>query len=201
MIAIVDYGLGNLKAFANIYSRLNVPFKYASSPDDFEDVTHIILPGVGAFDYAIKKLNASGMRDILDEAVFTKKLPVLGICVGMQIMAESSEEGAEKGLGWFDSKVVKLKKHSANLPLPHMGWNNLNILQNNKLFERLDKTKEFYFLHSYHFAADCSYTIATTTYECEMATVISKGNIHGIQCHPEKSHQNGVELLRSFCEI
>lgn len=201
MIAIVDYGLGNVKAFANIYIRLNIPFKYAQNPDDFKDVTHIILPGVGAFDFAIRKLNESGMRDMLDEAVLSKKLPVLGICVGMQIMAKSSEEGFEQGLGWFDAKVVKLAERKTKLPLPHMGWNNLHIVHNDKLFEGLDNSKEFYFLHSYYFAADCPHTIATTNYDCEMATVIKKGNINGIQCHPEKSHQNGVELLRSFYEI
>ncbi|QTH64624.1 imidazole glycerol phosphate synthase subunit HisH [Psychrosphaera ytuae] len=201
MIAIVDYGLGNVKAFANIYKRLNIPYFFAKNSKDLQMATHIILPGVGAFDFAMKKLNQSGMRATLDDLVQVKKIPVLGICVGMQIMAKSSEEGKAEGLGWINSRVVKFKSEVENFPLPHMGWNNLEIKKNLPLFKGLDTEKRFYFLHSYHFEASCEGTIAISNYSSPIGCVINVDNVFGIQCHPEKSHHNGVALLKNFYEV
>ena len=201
MIALVDYGLGNIKAFFNIYHRLGIPCKLASHYSDFDGATHLILPGVGAFDYAIDKLNRSGMREKLDELVLEKKLPVMGICVGMQIMANGSEEGNLEGLGWYDTEVVKFDNSTVNLPLPHMGWNSIDILHENHLFSELNEAKRFYFLHSYHFKSNCNYTIATSSYCNSIATVLCRENISGIQCHPEKSHHNGIALLKNFSEV
>ena len=198
MIGIVDYGLGNIKAFANIYKRLDVPFIFARNSEDLHKATHIILPGVGSFDFAMKKLNDSGMRAKLDELVLVDKKPVLGICVGMQIMAKSSEEGNADGLGWFDARVVKFNRRDDKFPLPHMGWNNVEIKRKSNLFNGLDSEKRFYFLHSYHFDAECHDTIAVTNYSEKIGCILNSGNIYGIQCHPEKSHHNGVALLKNF---
>ncbi len=201
MIAIVDYGLGNIKAFSNIYNRLGIPHKFARQESDFHDATHIILPGVGSFDFAMDKLNTSGMRERLDELVLDFELPVLGICVGMQIMASGSEEGNKEGLGWFNTEVCKFKSSNIHYPLPHMGWNSLNIHTNSILFSYLNDKKIFYFLHSYHFKSDYKHTIATSNYSTDIGAVIKKDNIFGIQCHPEKSHYNGVTLLKNFYEV
>lgn len=200
MIAIVDYGLGNIRAFANIYKRLGIPYILASDVESLKQATHIILPGVGSFDYAMQKLNESGLRDTLDDLVLNQKLPVLGICVGMQIMAESSQEGSTNGLGWLDTQVVKFSHTDTKFPLPHMGWNSLELLGSCPLFENIEPQPAFYFLHSYHFKADFSYAVASANYSDEIACIVQKENIYGIQCHPEKSHHNGVTLLKNFYE-
>ncbi|RMA79535.1 imidazole glycerol phosphate synthase subunit HisH [Umboniibacter marinipuniceus] len=200
MIAIVDYGLGNIRAFGNIYRRLGISFCFASTPNELEGATHLILPGVGSFDYAMERLNDSGLKDSLTELVLKKKVPVLGICVGMQIMAASSDEGSSEGLGWLDANVNKFESRDG-YPLPHMGWNNLKVNQAEKLFSGLDDDLRFYFLHSYHFKDDADGVIATATYSKTIGCVIKKENIYGIQCHPEKSHHNGVALLKNFAEL
>ena len=204
MIAIIDYGVGNIKAFANIYKNLNIPFKVAQSLDDLEDVSKLILPGVGSFDYAMQSLHNSGMKEKLDELVLEKKLPVLGICVGLQMLAKSSDEGKLNGLGWLDAHVEKFdeSKLSSMTPLPHMGWNNINIVQNNALLKDLDKDARFYFLHSYFISSnDESIVAATATYSETFTSIVHQENIYGIQPHPEKSHQNGITLLKNFGEL
>ncbi len=197
MIAIVDYGVGNIKAFVNIYKNLNISYKVV------KDVDKIILPGVGSFDHAMESLQNSGMKEKLDLLVLEKKLPVLGICVGMQMLAKSSDEGKLSGLGWIDATVKKLDKSKIkNGPLPHMGWNTLNIKKENKIFNNLENDPRYYFLHSYYF--ECSNkddVIATTTYGEEFECMINYENIYGIQPHPEKSHHNGIQLLKNFGEL
>ena len=201
MIAIVDYGLGNVRAFANIYKRLGIPYVLASDSETLKQATHLILPGVGSFDYAMQKLNESGMREVLDDLVLNKKRPVLGICVGMQIMAYASDEGHSKGLGWLDTEVVKFKESSSTYPLPHMGWNSLELVGCCPLFKNIESKPSFYFLHSYHFNADFEFCVARATYSNDIACIVQKNNIFGIQCHPEKSHQSGVTLLKNFYEV
>lgn len=206
MITIVDYGLGNIKAFANLYKKLNIELVYASNANDLANATKIILPGVGAFDHAMQMLNDSGMRETLDELVLERKVPVIGICVGMQMMADSSEEGQLKGLGWIPGTVKKFKRESQALeseyPLPHMGWNSLEIAKVSDLLLGQDEKKLFYFLHSYYYEpSDKEHVIATANYGLEYACIVNRDNVYGIQCHPEKSHHNGVALLKSFASL
>jgi len=203
VIGIIDYGVGNIKAFANIYKNLNIPFKIVKDISEFENITKLILPGVGSFDHAMISLQNSGMREKLDELVLEKETPVIGICVGMQMLAKSSEEGALNGLGWIDGIVKKFNKSKIkNAPLPHMGWNNLKIEKENKIFENLEENPRYYFLHSYYFECDNKEAvIATATYGEKFDCMINHKNIYGIQCHPEKSHHNGMQLLKNFGEL
>jgi len=205
MITIIDYGLGNAKAFLNIYKKLHIPVQTAKSESDLEGASKLILPGVGHFDYAMQRFNDSGMRGKVESLVLQNNVPVLGVCVGMQIMANSSEEGVESGLGWISGTVKSLEsivKVGNNLPIPHMGWN--SVLPNHKdLFHNIDSDDlEFYFLHSYYF--DCTSQescIAATDYSSNFCCAINKKNIFGVQFHPEKSHHHGVNLLKNFAEL
>lgn len=203
MIGIIDYGVGNIKAFCNIYEQLNLPFKIVKNLNDFSNISKLILPGVGSFDHAMTSLQNSGIREKLDELVLEKQLPVIGICVGMQMLANSSEEGVLKGLGWIDAVVKKFDKTKIKYsPLPHMGWNTLNIEKANKIFENLEENPRYYFLHSYYFKCkNLEDVIATTNYGEEFDCMVNHKNIYGIQCHPEKSHHNGIQLLKNFGEL
>lgn len=204
MITIIDYGLGNIKAFAYLYKSLNIETKIAHSADDIKGSTKIILPGVGAFDYAMSQLNASGMRDEIENQVIKNKIPVVGICVGMQILAKRSDEGFLPGLGWIDAEVKLFD--SSLIPyktqLPHMGWNNISPQGSNPLLKGFDENSHFYFLHSYYMHCNCNEDIiAKTEYGISYASAINRDNIYGIQFHPEKSHQNGIKLLKNFANI
>ncbi|MDN5097937.1 imidazole glycerol phosphate synthase subunit HisH [Aliarcobacter butzleri] len=203
MIGIIDYGVGNIKAFANIYKNLNIPFKIVKDISEFENITKLILPGVGSFDHAMISLQNSGMKEKLDELVLEKETPVIGICVGMQMLAKSSEEGTLNGLGWIDGFVKKFDKSKIkNAPLPHMGWNNLILEKKNKIFDNLEENPRYYFLHSYYFECENKENvIATATYGEKFDCMINHKNIYGIQCHPEKSHHNGMQLLKNFGEL
>ena len=204
MIAIVDYGVGNIKAIFNIYRHLNIDVLIAKKPEQLERANKIILAGVGAFDDSMSRLNNSGMREILDQKVLNDHIPVLGICVGMQMMACNSEEGKEKGLCWFDnSKVIKINEHKliSKPKLPHMGWNNVLPLKQHSLFNRIDKSKGFYFLHSYRFFCDQQYYLGTTHYGTEFPSAVHKNNIFGLQFHPEKSHSNGINIFKNFSSL
>ena len=203
MIGIIDYGVGNIKAFANIYKNLNIPFKIVKNISEFENITKLILQGVGSFDHAMISLQNSGMREKLDELVLEKKIPVIGICVGMQMLAKSSEEGTLNGLGWIDGIVKKFDKSKIkNDPLSHMGWNNLIMEKKNKIFDNLEENPRYYFLHSYYFECENKEdVIATATYGEKFDCMINHKNIYGIQCHPEKSHHNGMQLLKNFGEL
>ncbi|MEM8501318.1 MAG: imidazole glycerol phosphate synthase subunit HisH [Pseudomonadota bacterium] len=203
MIAIASYGLGNVKAFANVYHRLNIEHCIADKPEQLKDADRIILPGVGAFDHAMQLLNQSGLRETLDHAVLIQKKPVMGICVGMQMMACKSEEGTLEGLGWVEASVRKFStEDTKTYPLPHMGWNTLQIDSSHPLFANMSDNPELYFLHSYYFDnEDSSITIATTDYAKRFTTIVQKANIIGIQCHPEKSHDTGVSILKNFASM
>lgn len=211
MITIINYGLGNIRAFVNVYNQLNIPINIATNRDDLKVATKLILPGVGAFDYAIKMLESSGMRQSIDEIVLNRHVPVLGICVGMQMLACSSEEGSLPGLGWMDGEVRKFSNESGvrrekgrwkNLSLPHMGWNDVKPTKESKLFEGLDLDARLYFLHSYYFQSHRNEDIiAVTDYGGEFACAVNSGNIFGVQFHPEKSHQWGTQLLKNFADL
>jgi len=205
MIGVVDYGLGNIKAFANVYNKLDVPHRIARAPRDLEGVTKIILPGVGAFDHAMTLLNDSGLREALDVCVLERKMPVMGVCVGMQILAHSSEEGVLPGLGWIDAVVKKLRptksSNGRELPLPHMGWNCVIPRTEHPLLAGL-KQPMFYFLHSYFVSCRCEGDIlADVNYGGRVVCMVASGNVLGVQCHPEKSHHCGVQLLASFARL
>lgn len=201
MIAIIDYGIGNLNAFVNIYKKLSVPITIAKTKADLEQAEKIVLPGVGAFDYAIDKLNRSGMRDTLDQLVLEKKIPVLGICVGMQILAHSSEEGVLPGLKYIDA-VVKKFPENTGFNLPHMGWNDVHPVTSDSIFSGLGVNPLFYFLHSYYFVCKNQGDIlATADYVGEFTCAASHENIFGVQFHPEKSHHYGIQLLENFSKL
>ena len=204
MIAIVDYGLGNILAFANIYKKLNIPVKIVSTSSELSFAEKIILPGVGSFDWAMTQLNNSGMRDTLDNLVQEAHVPVIGICVGMQMMAKRSDEGQLDGLGWIDAEVKHFGQ-SALLEksyLPHMGWNDVMPVKESPLFSGLEKDARFYFLHSYYFAhSDESQILSHTLYNKLFASSVNYKNVFGVQFHPEKSHHWGVRLLKNFAEI
>jgi imidazole glycerol-phosphate synthase subunit HisH len=201
MITIVNYGSGNIQAICNIYGRLRIPYLVTDKPEDVRACQKIILPGVGAFDQAMGELDRSGLRTALDESVLSRRVPILGICVGMQLLARSSEEGKLAGLGWIDG-VVKKFDHSAagrRTRLPHMGWNTARPLRPSRLFQDVDLETGFYFLHSYYFSCvEPADALAETDYGGVYASVVNRGNVYGVQFHPEKSHQAGIALLRNF---
>ena len=203
MIALVDYGLGNIQAFANVYRRLGREAYPARTTSDLRHASRIILPGVGAFDWAMSRLQESGLREALDEEVLGSKKPVLGICVGMQMMARSSEEGVLPGLGWIDATVVKLDTRllESRTHLPHMGWNDAKPSSSDTLFFGLAEPK-YYFLHSYFIKpAREENILATSCYGVKFVSAVQSANIYGTQFHPEKSHQWGVQLLKNFAEL
>jgi len=205
VITIIDYGLGNIRAFANIFERLNIQVKIAKTKHDVVAADKIILPGVGAFDFAMSQLNSSGMRDVIEKEVISKGVPVLGVCVGMQMLANSSEEGQLNGLGWIGGTVNKFDKKlfdSELCRLPHMGWNNVKHSNKSILFNNVADFGRFYFLHSYYFNCyDSKNIISTTTYGINFASAINLNNIFGVQFHPEKSHLLGAQILKNFAEL
>ncbi|MES2987627.1 MAG: imidazole glycerol phosphate synthase subunit HisH [Pseudomonadota bacterium] len=203
MIAIIDYGVGNIRAFANIYRRLGIAAATVTTPEALEGAEKIILPGVGAFDWTMERLDASGMRGTLDRLVLEKEVPVLGVCVGMQMMGRRSDEGVRPGLGWIDAEVIRFDDRDFNdaTHLPHMGWNDVEPTASDTLFRGIADPR-YYFLHSYYVRPAAKATIlARTRYGVEFASAIRSGHIYGAQFHPEKSHDWGISLLRNFAEI
>ena len=201
MIGLVDYGLGNLEAFANIYRQLGIESKRVSRADEIAAARLLILPGVGAFDWAMARLNGSGLRDSLDKAVLEKRVPVLGVCIGMHMMMEHSEEGISPGLGWIKGDVVRVPARNAGLPLPHMGWNDVLPRGDDPLFDKLEAPR-FYFLHSYCVSPSSPDAIlAETSYGTSLACAVRQDHITGVQFHPEKSHHWGMRLLENFATM
>ena len=204
MIAVVDYGLGNIRAFVNVYMRLGIGVTVAKKAADLEAAEKIILPGVGSFDPAMDALDRSGMRDRLGQMVVEKHVPLLGVCVGMQMLANSSEEGNRPGLCWIRGAVKKFdavrQRHSVRVP--HMGWNSVKPVGQSRLFAGLDEQSLFYFLHSYHFECDDpGETIGVSDYHGEFVCAVALGNVFGVQFHPEKSHGWGMKLLENFAKL
>lgn len=204
MITIIDYGSGNIRAIGNIYDKLNVEYTIAKSPEQVIGAKKIFLPGVGAFDETISMLDSTGFRKVLDNEVLENKVPIMGICVGMQILADSSEEGTCKGLGYIKGKVKKIDANAIiqKPKLPHLGWNSIEIVKKNELLQNIDPVFGFYFLHSFYFECeDQSNVLATTNYGTTFASAVHRENVFGIQFHPEKSHHNGVKLLHNFANL
>lgn len=204
MITIIDYGLGNVLAFVNVYNRLNIAVKVAKSAADLAGATKLILPGVGSFDHAMVQLEQSGMRATLEQLVQGARVPVLGICVGMQMLASGSDEGREAGLGWIAGKVRKFDQASMapGTMLPHMGWNDVRPTAPGGLFAGLERDARFYFLHSYYFeCAQADDVLARTDYGADFSCAVRRDNVYGVQFHPEKSHHFGSQLLSNFAEV
>ena len=204
MITIVNYGSGNIQAIGNIYKRLNIEVTVADTIEALSPATKLILPGVGAFDKTMRQLVDAGMKSKLDSMVLEKKIPVLGICVGMQILANGSDEGELPGLGWIKGTVKKfdVSKFTQKPHVPHMGWNNVMPTIEHPLLKNMDEQQGFYFLHSYYFECINSGDILSTTeYEDQFASAVYNDNIFGTQFHPEKSHRNGIQLLKNYAEL
>jgi imidazole glycerol-phosphate synthase subunit HisH len=205
MIRIVDYGVGNIQAFMTMFKRLGIAAERACTPHDLLDATRLILPGVGHFDHAMQRLNDSGMRPALQTLVIGQSVPVIGVCVGMQMLAEGSDEGSLPGLNWVPGRVRAFASHpnAAKLPMPHMGWNDLQPIPGTPLFKKgFEEAPQFYFLHSFYFDAKYRADVAAMAhYGIDFDAVVSRGHIHGVQCHPEKSHHWGAQLLRNFAEF
>jgi glutamine amidotransferase len=206
MITIINYGLGNVQAFVNLYKRLNLPVAVATTWEGLTGATKLILPGVGAFDHAMDSLDASGMRTAVNDLVIKQRVPILGVCVGMQMFAKGSAEGRLPGLGWIDGSVRRFDPSKVQRParLPHMGWNDVVPRGDAgaRLFAGLERDARFYFLHSYYF--DCASNdnvLATSEYGAEFSCAVGADNVYGVQFHPEKSHDYGVRLLKNFAEL
>ncbi len=201
MITIVDYGVGNIRAFLNVYHRLNIDAKTAASAEDLRHASKVILPGVGSFDHAMERLAQSGMREALDALALRQRVPILGVCVGMQMLARGSDEGQLPGLGWVDGRVRALASRTGaeRLPVPQMGWNDVRPVVKTRLFDQLDAGARFYFLHSYYFQCDRDENqIAAADYGGDFACAVGADNVFGVQFHPEKSHHDGARLLQNF---
>ena len=201
LIRVLAYGSGNVKAITNIYKRLNIPCGEASHADQLHDAERIILPGVGAFDQVMSMLEGSGMLDTVNTLVQERSVPVLGVCVGMQIMADGSEEGERPGLGWIPGQVREIDVSALDHKprLPHMGWNAIEPRSTAPILEGIDPDRGFYFLHTYCYTCrDDAHVLATSQYGQEFASAIGSGSIYGFQFHPEKSHQNGITIFRNF---
>ncbi|MDW8132989.1 MAG: imidazole glycerol phosphate synthase subunit HisH [Candidatus Calescibacterium sp.] len=173
----------------------------SNNPKDLEKATKIIIPGVGAFDKGIENMEKLKLIEILNQRVISDKIPTLGICLGMQLMAQSSEEGTKNGLGWVKTKVEKIIANDPSIKIPHIGWNTIKIIKNSKLYKGMENQENrFYFAHSYIIRPQDDITISTTTYGIEFVSSFEKDNIVGVQFHPEKSHKFGMQLLKNFIE-
>jgi glutamine amidotransferase len=202
-IAIVDYGLGNTGSILNMLRHLGIESYLCDKPDDLNRASRIILPGVGAFDHGMNNLTSTGMVEKLNELVIKKQLPVLGICLGMQLMSMHSTEGTTAGLGWINASTIGFSKSPFHkLRIPHTGWNNVKEVNPNPLLKNLPDDARFYFVHSYHVQCHEPALIGgQTNYGGWFDSVIVKNNIFGCQFHPEKSHRYGMAILENFNQV
>lgn len=204
MINIVDYGAGNLGSIANMLKKLGAGNEITSDPEQIAKSSKLILPGVGRFDHGMTNLQQSGLIEALQHSVIERGVPILGICLGAQLMTKSSEEGTGNGLGWFDAEVIKFSFHSelTHLRIPHMGWNYVHVSKEDELTKGLQEESRFYFVHSYYLRCNnLSDVMLTTVYGIEFISGISRNNMYAVQFHPEKSHKYGLKLLNNFVQI
>lgn len=202
MITIIDYGMGNVGSVFNMLRKLRAKVQISNDKNEIAKSDKLILPGVGHFDRGIDNLNASGLSSILSEQVLVNKKPILGICLGMQMMTRGSEEGVQQGLGWVAADTIKFPP-SNTLKVPHMGWNQVNSLKGAKLFEYSpEEAERFYFVHNYYVRADNVKDVAAYChYGHDFVASFEAGNILGVQFHPEKSHLFGMNLFQRFLAL
>jgi glutamine amidotransferase len=203
-IVIVDYRMGNTGSIINMLKRVGATASCSSQPSDIGRADKLILPGVGAFDHGMSHLRQLGLIEVLTRRVVTDGVPVLGICLGLQLLSKSSEEGTLAGLGWVDARTVRFAfgPGQSGLRIPHMGWNTVTPRRRDSLFRDLDEDHGFYFVHSYHLVcAREEDVLATAHYGYDFACAVQHGNILGTQFHPEKSHRFGKQLLKNFVEL
>ena len=201
MIAVVDYGMGNVRSICNAIEWCGQDALLTSDPRELDDATHLVLPGVGAFEDAMANLKSRRLDEILHRQVFDKKKPLLGICLGLQLLAKVSEEhGRHAGLGWFDAEVVRFRPDNEKLKVPHIGWNTITIRKKHPLFDNLkNDERSFYFVHSYHMSCrNAEDVIATCEYGIEFTAAVAQENIVATQFHPEKSQDNGMQVLENY---
>ena len=201
-VTIVDCGIGNVKSVLRMFDALDVPAVLVSDPSEAADARRLVLPGVGAFDAGMAALNR-GWRSILDELALQRRVPVLGICLGLQLLCRGSEEGKERGLGWVAADVKRIDSGGdPRLKIPHMGWADVTAVRPNPLIPRDEGEQRFYHVHSYRAVCDDpADVIATADYGAEFTTAVQHSNVFGVQFHPEKSHRFGMALLRRFAGL
>lgn len=203
MIVVIDYGMGNLYSVAKAFRRLQVDVKISSNLDDISSAEKLILPGVGHFKRGMENLAERGLIETLNDQVLNKKIPILGICLGMQLFTKHSEEGDRDGLGWINAQTVKFKfEDQRKFRVPHIGWNTNEAQNTSALFNNIEEDASFYFVHSYY--VDCNDTDAIVTnaeYGRQFTSTVSKNNIYATQFHPEKSHDQGLALLKNFVDL
>lgn len=204
MIVIIDFGMGNLGSIFNMLKYLKAEVMISSKVSDIENADKLILPGVGAFDNGMKNLRNLDLIPYLEKKVFNQKTPILGICLGMQLLTKKSEEGKSAGLGWVDAETIKFSfdKEKNNLKVPHMGWNSVIIKNSRSLFNNMSSDVKFYFVHSYHVVCHNQQDILTTTFHgYDFVSAFQSNNIFGVQFHPEKSHKFGMNLFHNFIQM
>ncbi len=204
VIVIIDYGMGNLGSIVNMLKKVGSRAVISSDREEIRRADKLILPGVGAFDAGMQRLTELQLIDILQEKATVEKIPVLGVCLGMQLLTRCSEEGQLPGLGWIDGETIRFRfdPKAENLKIPHMGWNTINQQKPNRLLAEMYPDPRFYFVHSYHVTCRSPEDVlATTNYGYDFVSMIEQGNILGAQFHPEKSHKFGMRLLKNFAEM
>lgn len=203
MITIIDYKMGNLGSISNIIKKVGYSSVISSDVNIIRKAQKIILPGVGSFAKAMENIKELNLIDVLNEKILIEKVPLLGICLGMQLLTQKSEEGNVAGLGWIEAEVVKFNftENASNLKIPHMGWNTVSVPDPHFLFDEMYENPRFYFVHSYHAVCKHSENVLTkSTFGYEFASGLKKDNIMGVQFHPEKSHKFGMKLIKNFIE-
>lgn len=201
MITIVDYSMGNLGSILNMFKRIGVAASISSDTEEITKATKLLLPGVGAFDAAMSQINQSGICDVLEYKAMVECIPILGICLGMQLLTQFSEEGDLPGLGWIEGSATRFPK-LPGLKVPHMGWNSVSPVRESALTGNLPDESRFYFVHSYYVnVANEEHSILKSTHGIMFDAVVQRENVYGVQFHPEKSHKFGMHLLRNFANI
>jgi len=202
LIHIIDYGMGNLGSIKNMLKYLGFKSEITSNPHDVLNAHKIILPGVGGFDNGMNKIREMGLESILKKKALEERIPILGICLGMHLMTNKSEEGTSEGLGWIDAETIKFSFDDRNLRIPHMGWNTVRVENMNSLLNEMNPEPRFYFVHSYYVKCHKSENVVCKTeYGIDFDSIICRNNIMGCQFHPEKSHKFGMKILQNFAEL